>query len=371
MGLFTSRSGELLRRTTASLEVPMVRGRMAQVALGVFGHMNSCSMSGGGGGPISVAHFADGSQRELRAGMEWDKAVTEGSRSGSLLALAPFAAPLATPANQAQGLLRLRNSARVVASGSQIGKTKNNTMRVVAAESIAATTPTAAYAAGTPGSLRAGVSTPGGANSSVGVALLPSRSADTNRRLDTLTAQLVKILEGTGGSKKQRRIRQISVDYVIQIVGNNGQDNEALPAEGDGKRGKEQRVGARRAAIEPTRGDQVIWMERVVSVEVEEARGSAMLDMQDGEGYLDSDTTKGKGPGEPPDWKEKRSQREREEVYRQHKLQLENGMTDDGDGNGARPMRRFKGATRNTTTSSSSSSSSSSCSSNRSSSSSK
>ena len=78
MGLFTSRSGELLRRTTASLEVPMVRGRMAQVALGVFGHMNSCSMSGGGGGPISVAHFADGSQRELRAGME-DKAVTEGS----------------------------------------------------------------------------------------------------------------------------------------------------------------------------------------------------------------------------------------------------------------------------------------------------
>eukprot|EP00618_Florenciella_parvula_P038367 CAMPEP_0119492438 /NCGR_PEP_ID=MMETSP1344-20130328/16989_1 /TAXON_ID=236787 /ORGANISM="Florenciella parvula, Strain CCMP2471" /LENGTH=131 /DNA_ID=CAMNT_0007527769 /DNA_START=71 /DNA_END=463 /DNA_ORIENTATION=- len=35
-GIFTSRSGELMRRTKANLELPAVRGRMAQLALGIF-----------------------------------------------------------------------------------------------------------------------------------------------------------------------------------------------------------------------------------------------------------------------------------------------------------------------------------------------
>ena len=84
------------------------------------------------------------------------------------------------------------------------------------------------------------------------------------------------------------------MDYVIQIVENNGRQRSLAGGRWQRERNSEL------AHVGPNRQEEIRSFDgAVVSIEVEEARGSAMLDIQDGEGYLDFETTKGNGPREP------------------------------------------------------------------------
>lgn len=121
MGVFTSRQGELMRRTAASLDLATVRGRMAQVSLGVFGGSGGVGADGGGVA-IAVAHLSDGSLREVAGGADWDRIVGAGARSGALLALTPWACGTTAAADSTGRAWRVRNFYRVIAEGSQFGK---------------------------------------------------------------------------------------------------------------------------------------------------------------------------------------------------------------------------------------------------------
>ena len=371
MGVFTSRTGELLRRASASLEPAMVRGRMAQVSLGVFGHDGAGGgggSSGGEGQPISVAHFADGSQRKLHAGSEWDRVVSEGCCTGSLLALTPFVMP---ESKQTQGLMRLRNTYRVepASRGSTIGKVRTQTMRLVAAESVVDHSLTGIpYGGGGGGGCGGGGGTvpgrtPGGASGNNAVfggkkvALVPSRSADANGKVDALTAQLVKLLEGTStagkrvGSMRSKgkgvryaeegsaMVRQISVDYIVQVATGGqlhagyGDSPVRCESKGGGKG-----VGAKINQVDanvPLPGQAIIWMERVVSVDINEKSHDAAIEEEeeeeeDSDNNTDNNNNTNNGCGGYA--ANSRFQAEREEVYRQHKLALKQGELDEGDG---------------------------------------
>jgi hypothetical protein len=131
MGLFTSRQGELMRRTNTSLDLNVVRGRMAQLAMGVFGSSGSSVGTHGQSDDdhtnkapsISVAHLSDGTTREIAGGADWDKFISYGVRNGSLKAITAWAAPIASPE---KGMAkRMRHSYRIITEGSQFGKVYN------------------------------------------------------------------------------------------------------------------------------------------------------------------------------------------------------------------------------------------------------
>lgn len=123
MGIFTSRHGELMRRTQASLDLNIVKGRMAQLSMGVFG---SGGINNGGfhddksAPPIAIAHLSDGTTKEISGGSEWDKFISYSVRNGSLKAITAWATPIASPE---KGMAkRMRHSYRIIDEGSQFGK---------------------------------------------------------------------------------------------------------------------------------------------------------------------------------------------------------------------------------------------------------
>jgi hypothetical protein len=250
LGLFTARTGELMRRTAASLHLGVVRGRMTTLAHGIFGVGGEGE--GNGATPIAVAHLSDGSLREVPGGAIFQEIVTAAASTGGLRALTPWAAPLtqtssaaATAAAKASGrsakftAQRLRNTYAVIAEGSQIGKVKTGTHRVTV-KGGAVHTSLGTYTGG-----ESGGAPPLDAAS---LQLSPSRSEALNRRLDVLTAQVVKLSEAAAATEtalsKRVRISRMVLDFIVQPPAGSGDDEEGQASE----------------------SEMTIWMERCVEV---------------------------------------------------------------------------------------------------------
>jgi hypothetical protein len=273
LGVFTSRTGELMRRSSATLDPTAVRSRMAQVALGSFGSSNfivSGADDDTAAPPIAVAHYGDGSTREVAGGAHWDSIVGAGVKTGNLRALTAWASPSGpagdvntNPASGA-GAMRLRNSYRVITEGSQFGKIQTTTHRVV---SRAAVEREAGVKGGKPGKKASG-----GKDVSSSL-LVPSRAAELNKRLDQVTAQLVRLLEGTSRS---RRVVRLIVDIIVQPQSspwadnnNGGGGNGTSPTwKGAIGKGVKQKTDGNQFDVSSAVLPPSIWFERAVEVEV-------------------------------------------------------------------------------------------------------
>jgi len=328
-GLFTAKTGELMRRAAASLEPSVVQARMAQVALGVFGGGAAATAaaaaaalgdSGSSTPAIAVAYLADGSVRELRGGAAWDQFVGASTRTGLLRAITPFAAPLCTPSNGKSGsssnsgasIVRLRNVYRLATEGSQIGKVQTNSQRVVlrgtgATKSVYGAAAAKSSATNAPKS--SATHAPGGVGSADALVLVPSRADALHRRLDAATLQVVKLIEASclagavsatrgqdssGGSTaasqapRRARVRRFVADYVVQPPlsstqatadvgehadrrathgGGSGQKRQNGSGDGDHSGGGSERNRGKSEGL----GEAVVWFERCVELELEEA----------------------------------------------------------------------------------------------------
>jgi len=280
LGVFTSRTGEIMRRTAASLDMAVVRGRMAQLALGVFGGSSPGQGSHEHGPPpIALAHLSDGSLREVHGGAAWDTFVAAGARTGTLKALTPWAAPLApepSPPGPGPSTIRLRNTFRVVLTGSQLNKVQTGTQRVVGKKHVQHPLEPAARAA-------AGGGGGGGGGS---VSLVPYRVGSVCSQLDAMNAQVVKLVSGgtsssgVGGGSGAVRVLRLVADYVVQLPDSKPRGEHGKPSSGQAPRGGGTPDGDGRQTIEAP----VAWLERVVEVEFFEVGRQHGLGDHDGDG---------------------------------------------------------------------------------------